>query len=151
MPNKTLLLIATSLCVPWLAVAQGADDVNMASYRHASACVAVLRGEVDAQVLRHRAGQSANEADMVRMTEQAFAFIGTAYKSGLRKPEADVLLAEAERAQKSQSAESLRALSASCQAEGGRLLADSNVFERALASNRAKAKVDKQLAGGAGH
>lgn len=122
------------------------DEALLASYRRASACVAVMKQDVVLLAERFRAGDSAVRPDMLRLTEWGFSFIGTAYKSGLRKQQADQLLADAEKAQKRQSPEVLRSLSSGCQAEGAKLLRDSNFVERALVSNRAKARVDALLA-----
>lgn len=142
------LLILTACGGVCAAAVQAAppDDAKLARYRQASACVAVMKQDVVGLADRSRAGTPNLRPEMVRLTELGFAFIGTAYKSGLRNPQADQLLEEAEAAQKRQSPESLKQLSAQCQAEGSKLLKDSNALERALVSNRARARVDKLLA-----
>jgi hypothetical protein len=55
-------------------------------------------------------------------------------------------VAEAEAAQSTMLADALLQLSTSCQAEGAALFKDSNVLERAVVSNRAKARVESLLA-----
>ena len=115
-------------------------------YQRASDCVAVMKRDVVSLQARYRSGQTQVKPQMLHLTELGFGFIGTAYKRGLRKAEADVLLANAERAQSSQPADVLASLSGSCQVEGDRLLQKANVLERALITNRAKARVDDLLA-----
>lgn len=143
---KKILLLAGLWACGGAALAAPPDDPKLARYRQASACVAVMKQDVVNLANRSRAGTPNLRPEMLRLTELGFAFIGTAYKSGLRNPQADQLLEEAEAAQKRQSPESLKQLSAQCQAEGSKLLKDSNVLERALVSNRARARVDKLLA-----
>lgn len=137
-----LLLVLAPLTA---AHAAPGDDPALASYRHASECVAVLKRDALGLVERSKAGQTGARADLQRLTEQGFAFVGTAYKNGLRNPQADQLLAEAEQAQQRWPAERLRQLSTDCQGEGATLLKQSNFIERALVGNRAKARVDQLL------
>lgn len=117
-------------------------------YRRASDCVAVMKRDVVTLRGRHEAGATQVRPQMLRLTELGFTFIGTAYKRGLRKEQADALLLEAEKTQKLMNADGLRRLSSECQAEGGKLLAKANVIERALVANRAKARVDDLLSPG---
>ena len=148
-PPLTLCLLA--LAAPMAALAAPADDAaQQASYRHASECVAVLKRDALGLVDSSRSGQPGARASLLRLTEQGFAFVGTAYKAGLRNPQADQLLAEAEQAQQRWPAELLRQLSTDCQGEGAALLKQSNFIERALVSNRAKARVEHLLAPVAG-
>ncbi|HSI56966.1 MAG TPA: hypothetical protein VLA16_05385 [Ideonella sp.] len=144
--TRTLLVSALLLVSLGSAVAAPPDDAGLARYRHASACVAVMKQDATALAERYRAGATAVRPEVVRLTELGFTFIGTAYKSGLRNPQADQLLDEAEQAQQGQPASALKQLSADCQAEGAKLLRDSNALERALVSNRARARVDRLLA-----
>lgn len=128
------------------AHAQAPDDTKLPAYKHASACVAVLKREALLLTARYKAGHTETRPEIVKLTELGFTFIGTAYKSGLRNPLADQLLDEAEQAQKHASPEALRQLLGECQGEGARLLREANFLERALLSNRASARVDKMLA-----
>lgn len=141
------LFACTALWLP-LAVAAQSDPSpqDLSRWQQASACVAVLKADV--LVLRDRswAGTPGLKPEMKRLTEQGFAFIGTAYKQGLREPLADRLLAEAEAAHKQMSSDALRALSQSCRTDGARLLKQANVVERLLVGNRAEARVEKLLA-----
>jgi hypothetical protein len=125
---------------------EGEDAAKLAAHKHASACVAVLKREALVLTVRHKAGHPETRPEIVRLTEQGFAFIGTAYKNGLRKPQADQLLDEAEMAQKQASPEALRQLLGECQVEGAKLLREANFVERALVGNRAAARVEKMLA-----
>jgi len=145
-PTVSCLLLAAAFALPLASRAAPLDEAGLARFRHASACVAVMKRDAAALAERYRAGTTSVKPDVVRLTEAGFAFIGTAYKAGLRNPQADQLLDEAEAAQKSQSAASLRQLSADCQVEGAKLLRDSNMFERALVANRVKSRVEKLLA-----
>jgi hypothetical protein len=126
--------------------AQETDEAKLQAYRHASACVAVLKHEALNLTASVKAGRSEARPDLVRVTELGFGFIGTAYKSGLRKPQADQMLTDAEQEQKKASPEALRHLLAACRVEGDKLLSDANFIERALVSNRAQSRVDKLLA-----
>ena len=140
--HLTLLLLAC------LAAPAGAADPSPTTdpfYRRASDCVAVMKGDVVSLKARHQAGVTQLRPQMVRLTELGFTFVGTAYKRGLRKAQADALLADAEKSQKSMSADHLKKLSTECQAEGGRLFARATAIERALVSNRARARVDDLL------
>lgn len=143
--SASLLLLA-ALAAPLGQVhAAPLDDAGLARFRHASQCVAVMKQDAAALAERYRAGATSVRPEVVRLTEAGFAFIGTAYKAGLRNPQADQLLDEAEAVLKGQPAATLKQLSADCQVEGARLLRDSNMLERALVANRVKSRVDKLL------
>lgn len=144
--RNLVLSSGLSLLLATAAQAQVVEPPPEVFYRRASACVAVMKRDVVSLKQRLLAGAPQLRPQMVKLTELGFTFIGTAYKRGLRKEQADALLAEAETAQKTQPAEGLKKLSTDCQAEGSRLLAKANVIERALVSNRAKARVDDLLA-----
>lgn len=146
MRNHPLVALALAGLCGAAAAQSDPAPADLARWQQASACVAVLKADV--LVLRDKtwSGTPGLKPEMKRLTEQGFAFIGTAYKQGLRAPLADRLLEEAEAAQKRASAESLRALSQSCRADGARLLKQANVLERMLVGNRAEARVDKLLA-----
>jgi hypothetical protein len=139
-----MLTLGTALA--WATPARADDAAALARHRHASVCVAVLKR--DALALRDSAaaGDAGKRAEMVSLTEIGFAFVGTAYKDGLRKPLADQLLDEAEATQRHQSEQALGQLAASCRTEGAQLLDDASFLERLLVRNRAAARVDKLLA-----
>lgn len=142
MPAPLLLLLGAGL-----AQAQdGEEAARLAAHKHASACVAVLKREALLLTARHKAGHPETRPEIVKLTELGFTFIGTAYKGGLRKPLADQLLEEAEKAQKQASPEALHQLLGECQVEGAKLLREANFIERGLVGNRAAARVEKMLA-----
>lgn len=140
---RMLPVLALVLAMP-VAAADG-DAADQAFYRRAASCAAVMKPEVVRLAERWRAGERGVRGDIQRLTELSFTFVGVAYKRGLRGEAADRLLAEAERAQAVQPATVLRQLSAECQAEARQLLDRSNVIERMLVRNRAKARVEHLL------
>lgn len=147
---RTALLTASVLSLLLAAgparAQEGDDAARLAAHRHASACVAVLKREALLLAHRYKAGHTETRPEIVKLTEHGFAFIGTAYKSGLRKAQADQLLEEAEKDQKNASPDALRQLLGECQTEGTKLLREANFIERGLVGNRAAARVDKMLA-----
>lgn len=128
------------------APAQAASEGDEVFFKRAASCVAALERDVDTMAGRYKAGERSVKSGLVKLTEQGFSFIGRAYVRGLRKDEADQLVAEARAAQKEMPPEAVQALSTSCQAEGAKLFNDANGLEQALVSNRARARVDKLLA-----
>lgn len=145
-----LALLAGLIAVAGPARAQPARATDEAAadaafHRRAAVCAAVLKPEVLRLAERWRAGDKAVRGEAQRLTELSFTFVGVAYKRGLRGEAADRLLAEAERAQAGQAPAALRQLSADCQAEARTLLDGSNVIERLLVRNRAKARVEHLL------
>lgn len=138
--GAAIALLLSAACV---RAAESTDDAVF--HQRAAACVAVMKSDVERLVPRFRAGEAALRPDLERLTAQGYAFIGTAYLRGLRKAEADRMLAQAEAQQRQQAPEALRLLSTACQAEGAALLANANGLERALVNNRARARVDKLL------
>lgn len=142
---RSALLAAAMLAGPAVRAAD-ADAADQAFYQRAASCAAVMKQEVVRLGDRWRAGDRNVKGDARRLTELSFTFVGIAYKRGLRGEAADRLLADAERAQAAQPAAALRQLSADCQAEAVKLLDRSNVLERALVRNRAKARVDQLMA-----
>lgn len=136
---------ALALALGLLGTAHAAPD-DAAFHRRAAACVAVLERDASALATRVQAGDKTARPALLKLTEQGFTFVGKAYLRGLRKAEADRLVDEAKSAHKTLPPEALQQLSAGCQAEGGRLFADANALERALVTNRAKARVESLLA-----
>lgn len=128
-----------------LAQSTPADDPKLPAWKRTSACVAVMKREIVGLADQYKAGKRQVEPEMVRLAEWSFALIGTAYKQGLRKPQADKLLEEAEAALKIQSPEEQKALLQACQIEGQKTYKDANFVERALVSNRAKARIESLL------
>lgn len=146
-PLPALLVLGLSLCLAFSAEATGAvDSAQLAYFQRASSCTAVLKGQVVALQTRSQKGEAGLRAEMLRLAELSFTFVGRAYLRGLRKPQADQLLEAADQQLRDLSPEALRKLSADCQAQGSQLLQDANFLERALVKNRAAARVDKLLA-----
>lgn len=139
--RSALLLL---LSVPLGALA-APTPTELARWQHASECVAVLEAEVDGLRDQTRAGTGGLKPQMQALTEQGFAFIGTAYKQGLREPLADELLKAARQALKAVPVESRRAQLLGCRSEGAVLLDEANGLERMLVANRAKARVERLL------
>ena len=144
--RRALLTVPLLLLGSGPARAQDPDDTKLPAYQHASACVAVLKREALVLTARYKAGQIETRPEIVKLTELGVTFIGTAYKRGLREPQADQLLDEAEKAQTHASPEALRQLLGECQLEGAKLLREANFVERALVGNRAASRVEKMLA-----
>jgi len=111
--------------------------------QHSADCVAALEVEAIAMADQLRAGKTEIEPELVRRVQQGFAFIGVAYKQGLRKEEADKLLKQAEANTQTLPQDELAARQAACQAEGARLLANANFFERAFVAHAAQRRVDR--------
>lgn len=132
-----------------LAGSAGANpaEADQAFFKRTSVCAAVLKQEVVTLQGRVNKGEGQLRGDIQRLTEQSFAYVGTAYKRGLRNPQADQLLGEAEAALKRLPPATQRQQLQECQAEGSRILANANALERALVRNRAKARVDQLLEG----
>lgn len=128
-----------------LAQSTPADDPKLPAWKRTSACVAVMKREIVGLADQHKAGKRQVEPEMVSLAEWSFALIGTAYKQGLRKTQADKLLEEAEAALKAQNPEEQKALLQACQIEGQKTFRDANFVERALVSNRAKARIESLL------
>lgn len=109
----------------------------------AAACVAALKARAEPLAQRLRTGDTAAEAPLVPIVTASFAFIGTAYKQGLRQKEADELLAAAERRQATLPPADLGKLQDACQAQGLQLFARANYFERQFVSRAVRHRIDK--------
>ena len=127
--------------VALLAVAPGARAEP--TPEHAAACVAALEREAEGMAQQFRDGKVEIESELVHRVQQGFAFIGSAYKQGLRGAEADKLLKQAEAAQESLPPAELAARQAACRNEGSRLLASASFLERAFVMRAAQKRVDK--------
>jgi hypothetical protein len=110
---------------------------------HSAACVAALKTRAEPLAQRVRRGETAAEAQLLPVVRASFAFIGTVYKQGLDKAQADELMRRAESSQaKLPPAEATR-LQDACQAEGQQLLAQANPFERGLVERAAESRIEK--------
>ena len=110
---------------------------------HAAACVAALESEAEGMAQQYRDGKLEIESELVHRVQQGFAFIGSAYKQGLRGDEAALLLKAAEKAQEDLPAAELAARQAKCRSEGADLLAHANFLEHAFVVRAAQRRVDK--------
>jgi hypothetical protein len=128
-----LLLLAAG------AAAQAAEPTP----EHSADCIAALEVEAVAMADQLRNGHAEIEPELVRRVQQGFAFIGAAYKQGLRKEEADKLLKSAEESTKTLPAAVLAERQVACRAEGAQILDHANVFERAFVMHAAQRRVDR--------
>ena len=134
MKRSFLLVLPISLLLALSAVAEPTPQ-------HAAACVAALQTEAEGLAQQFRDGNSEVEPELVHRVEQGFAFIGSAYKQGLRGEEADRLLKAAAKAQEELPKAELSERQAACRAEGAELLVRANVLERAFVTQAAQRRV----------
>jgi hypothetical protein len=136
---KHLCLCAAASLLATLCITARAEPTP----QHAAACVAALESEAIGMAQQFRAGKAEVEPELVSRVQQGFAFVGAAYKQGLRGEEADHLLKAAEKAQEGLPPAELAARQAACRTEGAALLANANVLERAFVTRAAQRRVDK--------
>lgn len=110
----------------------------------AASCVAALKSRAEPLVQRVRQGDAAAEAELLPHVTASFAFIGAAYKQGLRSPEAEQMLEEAETEQKALAPDALQRLQSACQAEGSEILAEASFIERKLVARAALKRVKRE-------
>ncbi|HUP06309.1 MAG TPA: hypothetical protein VMU47_04110 [Caldimonas sp.] len=130
--------LACALAVPGARAQDGGP-----TFEHSADCVAALEVEAIEMADQLRAGKTEIEPELVRRVQEGFAFIGVAYKQGLRKEEADKLLKQAEANTQTLPHDELVARQAACRSEGARLLANANLFERAFVAHAAQRRVDR--------
>lgn len=111
--------------------------------QQAAACVAALQARAEPLATRLRAGDAAAEGQLLPIVTASFAFVGIAYKQGLRGPEADALLKAAEKAQSTLPPAELERTQNDCQAQGQQLYAQANYFERQFVARAARKRIDK--------
>jgi hypothetical protein len=128
---RRLAISASATALALAGVAVRAQDAEPTP-QHSAACVAALEVEAIAMADEMKAGHPEIEPELVRRVQQGFAFIGVAYKQGLRKEEADQLLKQAEADTQTLPRTELTARQQACQAEGARLLDNASPFERAF-------------------
>jgi hypothetical protein len=122
------------------ALAAPAGD---AAFERTAICVAAMKTKAEVLGDKYRAGDDAVKGELTSLTEAGFAFIGSAYESGLRKEEADRRLAAAEEQLKSLPEAETAALVVACRSEGAGILAKSNALERSLVKNAARMRVNR--------
>jgi hypothetical protein len=140
-PAASWLLAILSLTMAHAT--EPAASPEQALNEHRAACVAALTAQAEPLAKRLKAGDDSAQSELLRLTESGFALIGAAYRDGLRKPEADQLLDAAKKAQKALPAAELGKLQVACQAEGVKVLADSNMLERFLVTSAASRRVNR--------
>ena len=125
------------------ARAQPADDE--AFYQRAATCAAALEVDQLALVARARSGEPDLRPRIVRITQAGFAYVGTAYKRGLRDPRADEMLKAARVEQKGWDAGRHAKVAGECLAEGEALYNDASSIEQWLVTNKVNKRVDRFL------
>lgn len=146
--NASRIIASCLLALPAGAVfAQTSDTKPPAEpppfYVEAADCTAAFEANVKTRLTQ--AKTPARDEAILKDTEKGFIFVGVAYKQGLRNPEADKLLHEAEqRWQKLSKEEQAKRLS-TCSAKAGDLMDEVSFIERYIVRNRAQSRVDKLL------
>jgi hypothetical protein len=108
-----------------------------------ASCVAALKARAEPVAQRVRQGETAAETQLLPIVTASFAFIGTAYKQGIRNPQADDMMKAAEKSQATLPPAELGKLQDRCQAQGEQLLAQANYFERQFVIHAAHARIDR--------
>jgi hypothetical protein len=135
-----------------LAAAAGvvrADDAppsdDEAFYQRAATCAAAMEVDQLSMARRARAGETELRDRIVRLTEYGFAYVGTAYKRGLRNPRADEMLKTARAEQKGWDAARHAKVASECTAEGEALFNGATSLEQWLVTSKANKRVDRFL------
>ena len=136
-------LLARVRALALVAVLAPAHAADAPGFADSAACVAALKARAAPLAERLRNGDAAAEAPLRPIVTASFAFIGTSYKQGLRKKEADEMLDQAERKQADMPPDELAKLQDVCQAQGQRLFAEANYFERLFVSRAAESRIAK--------
>lgn len=114
-----------------------------AFFTEAADCSAAYKAGVTARLKQPKT--EVRDKAILEDTERSFVFIGVAYKQGLRKPEADRLLAQSEqRWARLPKAEQARRVDA-CTKRAEKLMDEVSFIERYAVQNRAKARVEQQF------
>lgn len=131
-----------ALALPLSLAAEPATPEDPMFARSAT-CVAALKARAEPLAQRVRHGDAAAEGPLTPIVQASFAFIATAYKHGLRQPQADEMLQRAEQAQSGLPPEALAKLQDGCQTEGDRLLAEATGLERMLVGVAVRKRIAK--------
>lgn len=114
------------------------------SPQRAALCVAALKARADTLAARLDPAQPQIEAELTRVVEHGYAFIGDAYLNGLRdKEKAEALLKAAEQAQTTLPPAQMAQRQAACQIEAQKLLAEAGSIGRMIVSQAAKKRVER--------
>lgn len=143
---KRFALVASGSLMVAVSAPAGAQEKpsgKQAFFIEASDCTAALKARVVERTAQPKS--DARNKAILADTEMGFAFIGVAYKKGLRNPQADQMLAASEKKWVALSKTEQQNRLTSCSVKGQKLLKDLSAFERYIIKNRAKARVDKLL------
>ncbi|HEX6704313.1 MAG TPA: hypothetical protein VF169_06090 [Albitalea sp.] len=110
---------------------------------HSADCVAALKLRAEPLAVRVRRGDAAAEAQLVPIATASFAFIGTVYKQGLRQPQADEMLRNAEKGLGKLTPAELVKLQDACQAEGDQLMKQANFIERLIVQRAVRNRIER--------
>ncbi len=114
--------------------------------RRAAQCVAALELSADDLVRQVKAGSDGARKPLLDRLTQGAAFLGDSYLRGSAdERQARDLVDQAEKSQRSLSPAELAARQSGCASEATRLLARSNVLQRALVKQLARKRMDKLL------
>lgn len=109
----------------------------------AAYCVAALKARAEPVAARVRRGEAGAEAQLMPIVTASFAFIGSAYKQGLRSPQADEMMQAAEKAQSQLPPAELGKVQDACQSEAQQLLSHASYVERQLVQRAARSRIAK--------
>ena len=109
----------------------------------AAYCVAALKARAEPVAERVRRGEAGAEAQLMPIVTASFAFVGSAYKQGLRSPQADELMRAAEKSQSQLPPAELGKVQDACQSEAKQLLSSVSSIERRLVNHAARSRVAK--------
>lgn len=147
--DRQRLVIAGFLAVA-CGIAQAAPAGKAASARelHAAQCVAALQVSTEALARQAKAGNDSVRSQLRNRLEAGTAFVGDAYLHGTTdEARARALANDALEAQKALGAAKLAERQAACEAEGARLIANSNALERTIVKRMARKRMEKLLDG----
>lgn len=133
-----------STCVFCLALGLAASAAHAdPKPARAAYCVAALKARAEPVAARVRQGETAAEAQLMPIVTASFALIGSAYKQGLRSPQADEMMQAAEKSQAQLPPAELGKVQDACQSEAQQLLSKANVIERQLVHRAARSRIAK--------
>jgi hypothetical protein len=134
---------ATSIGIVFLAALAAGGASADPTPTEGAYCVAALKARAEPLAQRIKSGDSTVDVQLLPIVTASFSFIGSAYKQGLRGPEADKLLAEATRAQSHLPPAELAEVQDRCQAQGQKLYDNANYFERQFVSAAVRARINR--------
>ena len=149
MGRRLLLVLLAWAAVAGAASAQSARSAPPSAREWADAqCVAALDAQTDALARQVKAGQADLRGLLRARLKAGAAFIGRAWLEGQRdEAGSQALLGKAREAQRSLPAAELAQRQTRCAAEGERLLAEANAFNRAVVSKLADRRMKRLLEG----